>query len=384
MRILVLTYEYPPIGGGGGRAAQDICRELAEDGHQICVLTAHFNNLPQKENQDEVQVVRLKSGRNEPFRAGLRAMGGYIWASFWNGLRWICREKPDVIHAHFAVPTGVSAWLLSRLTGVPYVLTVHLGDVPGGVPEKTSRWFRWIYPFTPPIWESAAKVVAVSQFTRELACKVYPVDPVVIPNGVNLAMLDPGEIICHQPPRILFAGRLMPQKNPVGLIRVLAHLTDMDWECVLIGDGPLRNEVEAAIRISNLQNRIRLTGWIKPEEVLDWMRKSDILFMPSLSEGLPVVGVQALALGLALVVSRAGGFPELVQPGENGFLADAQDDLLFVSHLRRLLSDRELLLKCRRASRNLANQFDLTRVGQAYSALFLAIVKAKNDERLSH
>ena len=68
----------------------------------------------------------------------------------------LAREwKPDLIHVHFAVPAGALAWILRRLTGIPYVLTAHLGDVPGGVPEKTGRWFRWIYPFTPPIWKKS-------------------------------------------------------------------------------------------------------------------------------------------------------------------------------------------------------------------------------------
>jgi len=65
------------------------------------------------------------------------------------------------------------------------VLTVHLGDVPKGVPDKTDRWFRWVYPFTPPIWQGAARVTAVSEYTRRLALTYYPVSPQVIPMALT-------------------------------------------------------------------------------------------------------------------------------------------------------------------------------------------------------
>lgn len=369
MRILVLIHEYPPVGGGGGRVAQDLCRGLAARGHELYVLTAHCAGLPLEEQDGALRVRRLVSGRRSAFRAGLGAMGGYVLSSAWNGLQLVRRWQPDVIHAHFAVPAGAAAWALSMLSGTPYVLTAHLGDVPGGVPEKTGKWFRWVYPFTPAIWKRAAAVAAVSGYTRRLALKHYPVEVQVIANGVDLKALDPGELRVNEPPRIVFAGRFQPQKNPLQIVRTLAALQDLPWECVLIGDGPLRAEVQAEIARRGLGGRFRLEGWVAPEEVLAWYRRSDILFMPSLSEGLPVAGVQALAMGLALVVGRAGGFIDLVEEGHNGFLADAGRPERFEQALRCLLEDRAALLSARRASRELAQRFDLEGIVAAYEQL---------------
>ncbi|MDX9864708.1 MAG: glycosyltransferase family 4 protein [Anaerolineaceae bacterium] len=370
MRILVLTHEYPPVGGGGGRVAQDICTGLARRGHQVTVLTAQCDALPQKEVLDRLTLVRIQSGRRQPFRADMRAMLGYVWAGFWQGRRIIRRWQPDVIHVHFAVPAGVVAWALSVTTGVPYVLTAHLGDVPGGVPEKTGNWFRWIKPFTPPIWRRAASVAAVSEFTRGLALKHYPVEMDVIPNGVDLQALDPGEMAVHNPPQVVFAGRFMAQKNPVQIVDSLAAVADLPWQCVMMGDGPLRPVVEAAIARHGLQERFILPGWVTPQEVIDCYRASDIFFMPSLSEGLPVVGVQSLAMGLALVLGAAGGNLELVEEGVNGFLRDPHDREGFASALRELLSDPARLLAARQASRAMAERFDLNVVVAAYEALF--------------
>lgn len=370
MRILVLTHEYPPVGGGGGRVAQDICEGLVQRGHELTVLTAQCGDLPEKEIQGGLRVVRIASGRRQPFRADMRAMLGYVWASYWQGRRLIRQWQPDVIHVHFAVPAGVSAWALRRTTGVPYVLTAHLGDVPGGVPEKTGKWFRWVMPFTPPVWRRAAQVTAVSAFTRGLALKHYPVDVQVVPNGVDLQALNPGAIHRNNPPVVVFAGRFMEQKNPLQIVESLAAVQDLPWQAVLIGDGPLRPAVEAAIARHGLQARFTLPGWITPPEVIEWYRKSDIYFMPSLSEGLPVVGVQSLAMGLALVLGAVGGNLELVHEGENGFLCAPEDRDGFVRALRALLSDPELLLRMRQASRKIAENFDLRRIVASYEQIF--------------
>jgi glycosyltransferase involved in cell wall biosynthesis len=270
--------------------------------------------------------------------------------------------------------------MLWRFAKIPYVLTAHLGDVPGGVPQKTGRWFRLIYPFTHAIWRDAAQIAAVSEFTRQLALTQYPADihPAdiqVIPNGVDLEQLDPGDIKVHQPPRIVFAGRFVSQKNPVWMVQTLAKLKHLDWECILLGDGPLRGEIENQIRTAGLEDRFTLTGWITPEEVIHWFTTSDLLFMPSSSEGLPVTGVQALALGLCIVASRIGGFMEIVEDGYNGYLVNADVPDNFVLPLEQILSDTQKLLSFRLASRQKAQQFDLNKVAESYENLFECVTR---------
>jgi glycosyltransferase involved in cell wall biosynthesis len=377
MRILVMIHEYPPVGGGGGRVAQDLCRGLAARGHELRVLTAHLEGLPEREVEEGFEVIRLRSGRRQPYRAGLAAMAGYVLASALAGWRMARAWRPDAIHVHFAVPAGAAALAVARLARVPYLLTAHLGDVPGGTPEKTGRWFRWIAPFTLPVWKSAAAVVAVSSFTRDLAARRYPVRIQVIPNGVDLAALDPGPLRAGVPPLVAFAGRFVAQKNPLQVVRTLSGLRELPWRCTMLGDGPLRAEVEAEIDRLDLRDRFVLSGWVEPEVVIDWFRKADILFMPSLSEGLPVVGVQALALGLAVVAGRVGGFIDLVEPGVNGCLFDPADPRPAAAALRDLLSDPALLLSYREASRKAAQQFDVRGVVDQYEQIFLQVARER-------
>ncbi|MBE0681165.1 MAG: glycosyltransferase family 4 protein [Anaerolineales bacterium] len=370
MRILTIIYEFPPIGGGGGRAAYDICRELVARGHDVTVLTAHMHGLPFQDDADGIHIRRISSLRTQAFGASFATMLAYVLAGLWAGLRLIYIHRPDVIHTHFAVPSGALAWMLSVLTGIPYILTAHLGDVPGGVPEKTGKWFRWLEPFTKPIWKRAKKVVAVSEFTRQLALKHYPVEIQVIPNGADVLHLVPSEIKLNKPPHLVFAGRFVYQKNPLAIIQILASLKDLDWTCSMVGDGPMFAEVKQEIAKHGQTERFNLPGWVIPQEVLNQFSKSDILFMPSFSEGLPVVGVQALAKGLAIVASKIGGFLDLVSHERNGYLINVHDKAAFSQALRELISSPDLLLRFRKSSIEKSRDFDIQKVVDRYQTIF--------------
>lgn len=373
MKILVLAHEYPPLGGGGGRVAQDLALGLAARGHSLHVLTDRIPGLPNLETFPGLTVERLPATRQAPFRASLGEMARYNLGAFSRGLALIRSWKPDVIHAHFAVPAGAVAHLLWRFTGVPYILTAHLGDVPGASPEKTGEWFRWIYPFTPPIWEKAARVVAVSEFTRSLAQPHYRAPVQVIHNGVDFSSL-PQPQTGRSQPRIVFAGRFAEQKKPLDLVCALQQVRDLPWDCAMIGDGPLFEDTRRTIAQAGLSDRVRLPGWCAPEVVLDWFSRADLLALPSRAEGLSVVGVQALAMGLALILSSAGGNLELVEPGSNGLLFEPGNVDALANALRHYLSDPHELKKAQAASLALGKKFDLQKIIGEYELVFLQVI----------
>jgi glycosyltransferase involved in cell wall biosynthesis len=379
MRILVLNHEFPPVGGGGGRAAESICQTLAKRGHDIKVLTSHFKDLPREEQRDGYHIIRIPTLRTQPFRASFLSMVIYVLAGLWAGLRLVRLFHPDVIHVHFAVPAGALAWMLSRLTRVPYVLTAHLGDVPGGVPEKTSDWFPWIFPITRWIWRDASARVAVSEYTRSLALKHYNEEVLVIPNGIDVDGDNQVSIRVNDPPVIVFAGRFMEQKSPLQVIQTLNEIKAIPWKCVMIGDGPLMPAVKKSITELGMEDRFVLTGWITPEEVMNWFGKSDILFMPSLSEGLPVVGVQALSKGLAIVASRVGGFVDLVDENQNGYLIELGNNEGFKTKLQELLQNPSRLLSLRQASLKKANSFEINQIAEQYEKILIEILGSVNN-----
>ena len=375
MRILVLNYEYPPVGGGGGRASADLCKTLARRGHDLQVLTARTPGLPAIEEIDGYLVRRVFTGRRSRFKASFPAMAGYILGGFLPGLQELRSWKPDLMHVHFAVPTGALAYALHKVSGVPYVLTAHLGDVPGAVPEKTSRWFRFIQPLTPPIWRGAAQVAAVSKYTCDLARSHYGVEIEVIPNGIELEE-DSAVGGVHSPPRVVFAGRFQPQKNLGFLLDALSDVKDLAWQCKLIGDGPEREQLERAVADLGLGDRVSFTGWVEAERAESELAESDLLVMPSRKEGLPVVAVQALAKGVAIAASDAGGLAEVVEHGHNGISCPVGDRSCYVDGLRVCLEDHNRLARMKRASREMASRYDLEQVADQYEAVFARALAA--------
>lgn len=370
MKILVLNYEFPPVGGGGGRASADLSKAMVSRGHEIQVVTTSAPGLNRQEDIDGYRVRRVFTGRRSQYRASFADMLGYILGAFFPTLSICMHWKPDMIHAHFAVPTGALAYAISALTGIPYLLTAHLGDVPGGVPEKTAAWFQVVDPLTPPIWKSAASVVAVSRYTRRLALERYNVPVTVIPNGVELLPQDAGPSEPGEVRRLIFVGRFQPQKNLLFLLDALGQILDLPWVCVLVGDGPMKQEIARRIHEMELSDRVEMTGWVSNEEAWRRLGESDVLAMPSLSEGLPVVGVQALAQGLAVVTTEVGGMTDLVSEGVNGRLCPVGDRECFVAALRWCVEDRARLGRMKAASRTMAGRFDIERVAEEYEKLF--------------
>ena len=371
MRILILNYEYPPLGGGGGRLAAKVGAGLVARGHQVRVLTAGMAHLPMESVEHGMEIHRLRAFRKREDTCSVPEMALWVLAAIPAAIAEVRRWKPDVIHAHFAVPTGAVAWVASKVTGIPYVLTAHLGDVPGGVPEQTGDLFRWIQPFTVPIWNGASGTTAVSSFVAGLADKAYGIIPQIILNGMELPA--PPALEIHEPTRLLMVGRMSVQKNPLMTVQALGLLKDLSWHCTMIGDGPLLDDVKAeAVRLGILE-RMDFKGWASAEEVGLEMAQSDILLIPSLSEGLPMVAVEALAHGLAIVGSRIGGLADVAHdsgPHANARLFDLNEGAEgFADALKPLLLDPVNRMKARSNSLNLASWFDLKHSLDLYERL---------------
>jgi len=369
-RILVLCYEYPPIGGGGGRVAAQVAEALVERGHQVRVVTSGMTHLPRRAMISGVEVIRVRAFRRREDTCSVLEMLLWVIAAFpvalWEAVRW----HPKVMHAHFAVPTGAVAWLVHQFTRIPYVLTSHLGDVPGGVPEQTDRLFKKIKWLTVPIWRGAARITAVSSFVAELAQKAYEIKPLVVLNGIKLPKQQSKKE--STVPQLLLVGRLSVQKNPLLAIQALTLLREYPWTLKIIGDGPLVVVAREETKRLYLQGRISFLGWLSADEVRRAMEQADLLLMPSLSEGLPMVGVEALAHGLAIVGSRIGGLQDILLDGQNGAAFDLATGAAGMAEaLRPFLKDHEFLQTAQQASWELAATFEWERSIDLYEEVLV-------------
>jgi glycosyltransferase involved in cell wall biosynthesis len=380
MKVLVLCYEYPPLGGGGGRVAKTVAEQLVARGHQVRVQTAGMSHLPKHEVIHGVEVFRAYAFRRYEDRCSVAEMGYFCATSFLPTLQHCRRWQPDVIHAHFAMPTGALAWAAHRFTRTPYVITAHLGDVPGGVPEQTDRLFQIVGPMARRIWRDAAGVTAVSSFVQQLAETAYQRKVARILNGIDLSDARSAPERVGEPPHLVFVGRLNPQKCPLFLIDLLAAVKDAPWRLTLVGDGMLMPAVKQRLEDHALDDRVALPGWLAGPEVQRTLAEADLLLLPSSSEGLPVAAVEALKHGLAVLASDIPGVHDVVEDGINGYRLPVENLDVWSQHLRALLAAPQRLLEMRRASRAKASDFDLARIASEYEGVLRSAAAAAGPQ----
>ncbi|GAT31982.1 glycosyltransferase [Terrimicrobium sacchariphilum] len=373
VKVLVLCYEYPPVGGGGGRVAAQVATGLVARGHEVRVQTSGMRHLPAHEDRDGVRIERAESFRKKEDTCSVPEMALYLATSFLPALKLAREWKPDVIHAHFAVPTGVLAASVSALTRIPYVLTAHLGDVPGGVPEQTSHLFKIVDPFARILWKRAAATTAVSSYVGALARAAYAADPHVILNGIAAPANTGDQKIAN---KLLMVGRLSVQKNPLLAIESLALVRDLPWTLDVIGDGPLRAQMEELARQKGIADRITFRGWLDARDVHAAMAESELLFIPSLHEGLPMAAIEALHHGLVIVGSNIGGLADVLSDDENGFMCPLEAPA-FAEKLQLLLTSPELKTRMALHSHKLAASFGVDRSVDGYEKVLRAVAGEK-------
>jgi glycosyltransferase involved in cell wall biosynthesis len=347
----------------------------------VRVQTAALGWHSTREDHDGVEVFRTASGRRAPDTCAVHEMGLYCATSFLPTLRHIRDWKPDVIHAHFAVPTGVLAWAVHRLTNVPYVLTAHLGDVPGGVPDQTDTLFKLIGPLARQVWKQAAAATAVSSFVQELAVAAYHRPVVKILNGIDLSDTPPPPKAIRHTRHLVFVGRFNPQKNLPLLINALARLSEQNWRATLVGDGPDRETVERLIDQHRLREHITLPGWLPAAQVAAVLNDADILCLPSASEGMPVAAIEALKHGLAIVASDIPGVRDVVEHGVNGYRLHLDD--AYAHKLSWLLESDETLQAMKHASWEKARSFDITAIADQYEQVLREAAAKRRSEAVT-
>jgi glycosyltransferase involved in cell wall biosynthesis len=349
--------------------AHNISAALVRRGHDVRVQTVGIKPLPKQEILDGVEIFRTWGFRRRPDLCTVPEMLGFLLTSFLPSLVHIRKWRPDIIHAHFAVPTGVLAFFCQFFTGVPYVITAHLGDLPGGNPEQTDTLFQALDPLILPIWKQAAGLSASSSFAAELAAAAYEVSPRVILNGISMDGIAPRARPPGDPLRLVGIGRFHPQKNFPWLVRMLAGCA-FPWHLDLVGDGNDLADIQAAIRETRLENKIHLRGWLPESEMREVLSHSDILVMPSTSEGNPLAAIEALKQGLAIVGSDVGGLSDLIANEDNGFALPLVP-ALFQKKLAWLQTHPAALLEMKTRSLARAQLFDLEKIAAGFEELLL-------------
>lgn len=347
MKVLSLTYEYLPIGGGGSRVAAAVNEELVRLGDEVTVVTSAMRDLPRHEVVNGVAVHRAACVRRHVHYTTAAELLTTLLPAYRLAARLIRENRPDVIHTHFIVPSGLVAWALARRFGIPYVLTAHGSDVPGYNPDRFGLLHRWLRPAWNRILSGAAAVTSPSRFLAELMCAHgCPLPIQVVPNG-HRPRAPLGEARRN---RVLVVARMFPRKGVQHFIEAVRSF-GADWEFVIAGDGPYRAELEALAR--SVASRVRFVGFVDCETLRALYESSRILVFPSLQENFPMVLLEAMDAGCAVITTDAEGCAEVV--GDAGLVVARGQSQGIRTALERLMTDPALV-------------DDLARRGQARAA----------------
>jgi glycosyltransferase involved in cell wall biosynthesis len=375
-RVLIVTYEYPPLGGGGGVIFRDLAEELARS-IDVCVLTSGRTGLPDREQHGRLEIVRVPVWmRDADATASLPSMLSFFPSSLRVGAK-LLRERPfDLVHTSFAVPSGPSGVLLARRSGLPHVLSLHGGDLydPSKTlsPHKTpllKQTVRWVI-------HASDRVVAQSSDTRQRALSIYgerDVDtiPLAVPRP-SFARASRGELgigLADSDFVLVTVGRLVARKGLDALLTVLSQLGDARFKLVVVGEGPARAELEAQARNLGVAEAVRFTGFVSEERKRQILDASDLYVSTSLHEGFGIVFLEGMQHGLPVVCFDRGGQVDFVSDAV-GRLLPLGDVARFRAAVLEIAGDAALRQRLGAAARRLAEDYSVERYAQRYQKIY--------------
>lgn len=281
-------------------------------------------------------------------------------------LSYVAKNRPDLLHVHFAYPTGLAAIRCGRQLAVPTILTVHGSDL-HTVPEIAAKYR---FGVTEALLY-ANKVLAVSDYMKLAALNLGSRQDILVHRiGINQRLFFPRnriearaavpELSRIHGPVVLFVGNLLQAKGVLDLLEAFRDVKETGAHLVFVGDGPLAQVIARKSLFYGFQDQVHLLGARFNEEVPILLSASDIFVLPSHKEALGISCVEALACERPVIASDVGGIPEIIKNNHTGLLVKPGDPTALAVALRRLLSDSIFARGLARAGRHLVEQqYDL-------------------------
>lgn len=372
-RLLLINYEFPPLGGGAGNATENIAIELARLGVEVTVLTSAFAGLPALEHRNGIAIHRIPTLRRRRDRCSVLEMLVFLLSSLISAPRLVRSWQPDGTIAFFTIPCGPAAWLIRVLFGVPWVASLRGGDVPGFLPRQLGAYHRVTKPVIRALWRDAVATVANSEGLAALARRAAPSLPVmVLPNGVDASLFHPATAQSGEDRGLLllFVGRVVHQK---GLDLLLDALVDVsaDVRVEIVGDGPERAALEHQLIRLGLLSRVRFRGWLDRDALPACFAAADALIFPSRDEGMPNAVLEAMAAGLPVIATAVRGLTEVVVDGDTGWLVQFGDRAALAVAIEQCRADPEdRRRRGQNGRRRIERLFSWRSTAQGYRDLF--------------
>lgn len=369
--MLVIATTFPRWAGDSEPAfVRHLSVELAKRGYDITVLAPHHKGAKRNEAMDGLNVVRF------PYfwPAGLQRLcyeGGilpnlksrwsarlclppFLIAQFLAIGTLIRRKQIQLVHSHWLLPQGLSAALWCRWYRKPYLVTAHGADVFVVLTPLMSRLARYTLART-------GAITANSKATRQALLRLAPeVDPIVIPNGVDLSLFGPHQDSppirsTHGNPKVLLlaVGRFVEKKGFIYLIRAMPQILRAypSTKLLLAGYGPLEAELEREVQAVDAQKQVRFLGGLPSTDLAKYYASADLFLCPSIyaadgdTEGQGVTILEAFASGTCVIATNVGGIPDMVEHGHTGVLVEEKSPEAIAAAVIQLLGNQNLQSK---------------------------------------
>ena len=354
MKILMLTWEYPPrIVGGIAKVVYDLSKRLIKDGHEVTVVTYKEGDVPYYENDKGVEVYRVDNYIINPnnfidwimqLNFNLVAKASEIMNK--NG-------KFDVIHAHDWLVAN-AAKTLKASYNIPIVATIHATESGrnGGIRDKQQRYINdteWMLTY------EASEVIVNSNYMKNEVQRLFglPFEKInVIPNGINQNIYNGIErnyefrrkYARDNEKIIMCAGRLVYEKGFQYLIDAAPKILNRyhDAKFIIAGKGGMLNELKEKANYLGISDKVYFTGQLTPKELYTMYRCADIAVFPSTYEPFGLVAIEGMYAGTPIVVSDIGGLNEIVEHGVTGMKSYAGNPNSIADSILALLFDYQL------------------------------------------
>ena len=356
MKILVVSHEFPPIGGGGANACFYLTKGFVDKGHQVTLITANYQDMPQKERAYGVDIIRVASLRKHREHCSFMEMMSYLWRALLAASRIQKKEKFDLCLVFFGIPSGPIGYVLKKKYKLPYVIRFGGGDVPGAQARFT-KVYKLLKPAIKAIWRNADVLVANSQGLKDMALHFYnKKDFAIICNGVDIDIYNPPSISSNRDEfRILSVARLVEVKGLQYIIPELKKVqekTNKKVKWVIVGDGPYRDYLEELARKYAVETIVQFEGHKDRQEIVTYYQNADIFILPSQMEGMPNVVLEAMACGLPIIMTPCAGSHELIK--ENGYVVSVDK---FAEKISFLLDQQILCQRMGVESKKMVDSF---------------------------
>ena len=375
MKILMLNYEFPPIGGGAAKANLCLLRQYAgRDDLRVDMLTS----------APKPGIVIEKFSKNITIhKVGIHKKHLHFWrrseviewlvkAGFYYR-RLLRKNDYDLAHAFFGFPTG---WLCYRKADkLPYIISLRGSDVPGQH-ARLQLDYKILAPVFGAIWKKASALVACSEGLKERALRFMPsVSIDVIPNGVELDRFFPAETAEKSKVlRLLTVGRLSVTKRIELLIDTveILHRTACKLHFTVVGGGQMERQLRKIVMERELGDVIKIIGRVNSEKMPEVYRRNDIFISASMQEGMSNAMLEAMSSGLPIVTTRCEGLAELIDG--NGLIVKQDNIEEIAKAIKHLADDPELYKRMSTAARKQAEKFEWANVALSYIEQYRKII----------